>query len=142
MDHLRQDQKGDQKGVIKKHQIASCGFPGGSVRKEPACNAGDLGSVPASRRSPGEGNGNPLSHSCLENSADRGAQLATVHGFTESLSDSLLPARFLAEFYVIFKLQASVKLRKLFNTKKRKKTKMKSTQIHIVILTHLITKLD
>ena len=48
-------------------------FPGGSVDKESACNAGDLGSIPGSRRSPGEGNGNPLQYSCLEKSMDGGA---------------------------------------------------------------------
>ena len=47
-------------------------FPGGSDGKESACNAGDLGSIPASGRSPGEGNGNPLQSSCLENPMDRG----------------------------------------------------------------------
>ena len=47
---------------------------------EPACNAGDLGSIPGSGRSPGEGNVNPLQYSCLENSMDRGAWGATVHG--------------------------------------------------------------
>ena len=49
------------------------GFPGGSDGKESACNAGDLGSIPGSRRSPRERNGNPLQHSCLENSTDKGA---------------------------------------------------------------------
>jgi len=49
------------------------GFPGGSNSKESACNAGDLGSVPGSRRSPAEGNGNLLQYSCLENSMNRGA---------------------------------------------------------------------
>ena len=44
------------------------GFPGGSDGKVSTCNAGDLGSIPESRRSPGEGNGNPLQYSCLENS--------------------------------------------------------------------------
>ena len=56
------------------------GFPGGSGSKEPSCNARDRGSIPGSGRSPGEGNGNPLQCSCLENSMDRGAWLATVHG--------------------------------------------------------------
>ena len=46
-------------------------------------SAGDPGSIPRSGRSPGEGNGNPLQYSCLENSMDRGAWLATVHGVTE-----------------------------------------------------------
>ena len=45
---------------------------------------GDLGSIRGSRRSPGEGNGNPLQFACLENSMDRGARRATVHGVTES----------------------------------------------------------
>ena len=59
--------------------IKHLGFPGGSDGKEYACNAGDLGSVPGLGRSPGEGNGNPLQYSCLENSMDRGAWQATVH---------------------------------------------------------------
>ena len=46
------------------------GFPGSSDGKESACNAGDLGSIPGLGRSPGEGNGNPLHHSCLENPMD------------------------------------------------------------------------
>jgi len=58
------------------------GFPGGSVSKDSACDAGDLGSILRSGRSPGEGNGNPLQYSCLENPMDRGAWQATVHGIT------------------------------------------------------------
>ena len=67
------------------------GFPGGSEVKVSACNAEDLGSIPGSGRSPGEGNGNPLQYSCLENPMDRGAWWAPVHGVAESrtkLSDS------------------------------------------------------
>ena len=60
------------------------GLSGGSDGKESACNAGDLGSVPGLERSPGEGNGNPLQYSCLENLMDRGAQWATVHGVSKS----------------------------------------------------------
>ena len=48
------------------------GFPGGSDGKEPACNTGDPGSVPGLGRSPGEGSGNPLQYSYLENLMDRG----------------------------------------------------------------------
>ena len=59
------------------------GFPGGSDGKESACNAGDLGSVPGLGRSPGEENGNPLQYSCQENSMDRGAWRATVHGVSK-----------------------------------------------------------
>ena len=56
----------------------------GSGGKESACSAGDPGSVPGSRRSPGEGNGYPLQYSGLENSMDRGAWQATIHGVTKS----------------------------------------------------------
>ena len=54
------------------------GFPGGAVVKNPPANAGDVGSIPESRRSLGEGNGNPLQYSCLGNPIDRGAWQATV----------------------------------------------------------------
>ena len=50
----------------------------GSEVKASACNAGDLGSIPGSGRSPGEGNGHPLQYSCLENPMDGGAWWATV----------------------------------------------------------------
>ena len=63
------------------------GFPGGSAGKESACNAGDTGDaglIPRSGRSPGEGYGNPLQYSCLENPTDRGAWQDTVHGVTKS----------------------------------------------------------
>ena len=60
------------------------GFPDDSAGKESACNAGDQGSIPESGRSSGEGNGNPLQFSCLENSMDRGAWGATVHGVAKS----------------------------------------------------------
>jgi len=60
------------------------GFSGGSDSRESACNAGDLGLIPKLGRSPGEGNGNPLQYSCLENSMDRGAWRATVYGVPNS----------------------------------------------------------
>ena len=56
------------------------GFPRGSVVKTPPTNAGDLGSILGSGRSPGEGNDNPLQYSCLGNPMDREAWQATVHG--------------------------------------------------------------
>ena len=59
-------------------------FPGGSDGKESPCDAGDLGSIPGSGRSHGEGNGNPLQYSRLENSTDRGALWASVHGVEKS----------------------------------------------------------
>ena len=54
------------------------GFPGGSVIKNPPANTGDVGSIPGSGRSPGEGNGNLLQYSCLENFMDGGAWQAIV----------------------------------------------------------------
>ena len=60
------------------------GFPGGSVVKNLPANAGDEGSIPGSGRSPEEGNGNSLQYSCLENSMDRGAWWAIVHGAAKS----------------------------------------------------------
>ena len=63
--------------ILKKKKL---GFPGGSVVKNPAANAGDMGLIPGSGRSPKEGNGNPLQYSCLENPMDGGAWWATVQG--------------------------------------------------------------
>ena len=60
------------------------GLPGGSDDKESTYNAGDLGLIPESGRSPGEGHGHPLQYSCLENPMDRGAWWATVHGVAKS----------------------------------------------------------
>ena len=63
------------------------GFPGGSVVKYLLANAGDtrdVSSIPELGRFPGVGNGNPFHYSCLENSMDRGAWKATVHGVTKS----------------------------------------------------------
>ena len=60
------------------------GFPGGSDGKESACSIEDLGSIPESGRSPGEGNGYSLQYFCLENSTDRKAWCSTVHGVTKS----------------------------------------------------------
>ena len=68
------------------------GFPHGSNSKEYICNTRDLGSIPGSGKSPGEGNGNPFQYSCLENSMDREAWQATVPGITKNwtwLSDFL-----------------------------------------------------
>ena len=62
----------------------SLGFPGGSEAKASAWNAEDLGSIPGSGISPGEGNGNPLRYSCLENPMGGGAWQAIVHGVAKS----------------------------------------------------------
>ena len=66
------------------------GFPGGSDSKESACNAGDLGLITGLGRSPGEGNGNPLQSSCLENCMDSRGWRATVHGVAKSRTLSLV----------------------------------------------------
>ena len=72
--------------IIRRHWI----FPGGSDGKVSAYNAGDLGSIPGSGRSPGEGNGNPLQYSCLENPVDRGTWLGySPWGRKESDTTSL-----------------------------------------------------
>ena len=60
------------------------GFSGGSDSKESACNAGDLGLIPGSGRSPGDRNGYPLQYSSLKNSMHRGVKQATVHGVAKS----------------------------------------------------------
>ena len=96
--HVRIQQKDHhlqtRKQALTRHQI--CLFlpsrlwywcyssPCGSDGKESAHNAGDTGLIPGSGRSLGEGNGNPLQYSCLENSMDRGGWWATIHGITKS----------------------------------------------------------
>ena len=60
------------------------GFPGGSDGKESACDVAEPGSILVSGRSLGEGHDNPLQYSCLENSMDRGASWAKVHGVAKS----------------------------------------------------------
>ena len=67
--------------------MEALGFPDSSVGKESTYNAGDPCSIPGSGRSPGEGNGNPLQYSGLENPMDRGAWWATVHGVAKSQTE-------------------------------------------------------
>ena len=66
------------------------GFLGSSDCKESACNAGDPGSTPGLGRSPGEGNRSPRPYYCLENSMDRGAWQATVHGVAKTTEELTL----------------------------------------------------
>ena len=68
----------------KQNLLLFSGFPGGSGVKNPSANAGDVGLIPGSGRSPGEGNGNPLQYSHLENSMDKVAGQAAVHGVAKS----------------------------------------------------------
>ena len=79
------DRKGSPGGLVAQvnawtlaHYCQVC--PGGSEVKNLPANAGELGSIPESGRSPGEGNGNPLHYPCLGNPKDRGAWWDTVHG--------------------------------------------------------------
>ena len=75
-----------KKGVLREWVVCKQNWkrlwraPGGSDGKDSTYIAGDLGLIPGSGRSPGEGNGNPLQYSYLENSMDRGDWRATVHG--------------------------------------------------------------
>ena len=71
--------------LICTHIRINLVFPGGSVVKNPAANAGDMGLIPESGRSSGGRNGNPLHYSCLKNPMDRGAWHATVHGVAKEL---------------------------------------------------------
>ena len=83
-------------GYTNSKILRSEGFPGGSGGKESACSVGDSGLILGSGRFPGEGSGNPLQYSCLENPMDGGAWKATVHGVAKSqirLSDFTLPCR-------------------------------------------------
>ena len=78
-ENQRQENQKSKLDFIRNSTLIS-----GSEDKASACNAGDPGSIPGSGRSPGEGNGNPLQYSCLENSMDREAWQAIVHGVAKS----------------------------------------------------------
>ena len=86
--------------IISKIMVyhgSSSGLPQWLISKESACKAGDSGSTRGSERSPGEGNGNPLKYSCLENPMDGGAWWAAVHVVAKSrtrLSDFTLTFHF------------------------------------------------
>ena len=92
-----------KKKEVKKFKpsIYDCsGFPGGSDSKAPACNLGDPGSIPGSGRSPGEGNGNPLQHFCLENFHG----LRSLGGYSpwgRKESDTTERLHFLSLFYIV-----------------------------------------
>ena len=76
-----------QPEILQRFPVAlriNTGFPGGSDGEESTCNAGDLGSNPGLRRSPGEENGYPLQYSCLENSMDRGTWWTAVYGVAKT----------------------------------------------------------
>jgi len=75
--------------MISEDNNADIGLPWWLSNKESTCNAGDVGSIPGLGRFPGEGNGNPLQYSWLENSMNRGAWRATVHGLTKVRHDEV-----------------------------------------------------
>ena len=79
------------------------GSASSSDGKASACNAEDPGSIPRLGRSPGEGNGNPLQYSCLENSMDKGAWWATVHGGGKKSdrTERPTPTGYMKEFYIV-----------------------------------------
>ena len=99
--------------AMKLKDVYSLGFPGGSEVKASACNAGDLGWIPGLGRSPGEGNGNPLQYSCLENPMDWGAWWATVHRVSKSwirLSDFIFT-------FLLFRRKAMTNLDSILKSK-------------------------
>ena len=71
--------------IVAAYSSQPWGFSGGSVVNHPPANAGEASSIPGLGRSPGEGNGNPLQFSCLDNPMDRQAWQATVHGVAREL---------------------------------------------------------
>ena len=93
------------------------GFPAGSDGEESAFNVEDLGSIPGLGRSPRRGHGNPLEYSCLENSSNRVAWQATVHGVAKSwtrLNDSAL-SYIVRSLFIWFKFILVIKLKIAFN---------------------------
>ena len=85
--------------VLHKYTRVSSGSDG----KEPVCSAEDLGLISGLGRSPGEGNGNPLQYSCLENPMDRGAWRATVWGCNESdMTEPLTLTLLYSNYYAMF----------------------------------------
>ena len=80
MDHQEVERPWSFNDDLKDFQ----GFPGGSVVRNPPASARDSGLIPGSERSPGEGNGNPLQYSSLENPMDGGAWRVTVRGVAKS----------------------------------------------------------
>ena len=120
--------------VISDLCLNAKGFPGNSDRKESAHNVGDQGLIPGSGRSPGEGNGNPLQYSCLENPMDRGAWQATVHGVSRvghnwvtELNWSMI--RTLGWLYVAAKSSSTI----TENQQKALKLKNKETVLYIML---------
>ena len=101
--------------------LAYMGFSGNSADKESTCNAGDASSIPRLGRSAGEGNGNPLQYSCLENSMDRGAWQATVHGVAKSWT-------WLNDFHFHFRLYYFAH-------------KLKTTDMHVFKVNFLVCEL-
>ena len=100
---LQNSSSGHRFALLDFTTVRLRGFPGGSDGKESAYNAGDSGSIPGLGRSPGEGNGNPLQYSCLENPTHRGAWQATVHGVTKNqtqLSNEHTQSDFTAESHL------------------------------------------
>ena len=84
MDHVKTGKRVRQSCILSPH-LFNLDFPGGSVEKNLPANAGDvenMGSTPGLGKLPGEGNGNPVWYSCLENPMDRGVWWAIVHGVT------------------------------------------------------------
>ena len=100
--------------------------PGGSGSKESTCNAGDLGSIPGSGRSSGEGNGNTLQYSCLENPTDIGVWWDTVHGVARSQTG-------LCNYHFHFPCIRSIYKNEVFSIYQQQIGKMKSIKVAFII---------
>ena len=115
--HIRPPCPSPSPGVKENniHELICLGLPWWLSGKESPCQAGDLGLIPGSGRSPGEVNGNPLQYSCLENSMGGGAWYAAVHGVAKSwtrLSDftyslTYLPTCIVSYYSLIFLVLAN-----------------------------------
>ena len=108
------------------------------TRDPSAYNAGDPCLIPGWGRSPGEGNGNTLYYSCLENSMDRGAQWATVHGVAKSRTQLIDPASKQASYRATWAYTMMYEYQfqyKYFNCEDKLKLFLKNKQSHELILT-------
>ena len=93
-------------GFLRDCILVFKGFPGGTEVKASACKVGDLGSIPGSGRSPGEGNGNPLQYSCLENPVDGGLQTVDLVGYSPQVAKSQIR---LSDFIFTFTLMRTAR---------------------------------
>ena len=133
----------DKRGPLEK-RIANR-FPGGSEVKASAGNAGDLGLLPGSRRSPGEGNGHLLQYCCLDNPIDGGAWWATIYRVTKSrtrLSDFTFTFSMLAlRTPWMNSMKRNVFRRKQYNSTQKVKKKLHKITQYVLFCTYELVEL-